>query len=106
MAKINGRKAAETIAQRIDFTSHGALSARTYAPTDFAPNFYGSQLPREHRDALFAALKAGPVYVVFSYETPIAWFSKHDITWHKPDVKYSMTTSHHQSRCPRDGQKG
>jgi len=96
--KINGHKAAPYIAQRIDFTSHGALSSRTYTSDDFAPNYYGGQLPREHLDALIAAHKAGTVYVVFSYETPIAWYSEHNNTWTIPNVKYSITTTQHQGQ--------
>jgi len=96
--KINGHKAAPYIAQRIDFTSHGALSSRTYTSDDFAPNYYGGQLPREHLDALIAAHKAGTVYVVFSYETPIAWYSYATETWTIPNVKYSITTTQHQGR--------
>ncbi len=47
-----------------------------------------------------AALKAisGPVYVVYSYGTPIAWHvacGRND--WTVPDVRYSVTTSHHLS---------
>lgn len=38
-------------------------------------------------------------YVIFSYGTPIAWHLLNG-DWVKPNVKYSPTTSKHQSRCP------
>lgn len=40
----------------------------------------------------------GPVYVVWSYATPIAWHAASGVNdWMMPDVRYSNTTSHHQS---------
>jgi len=36
----------------------------------------------------------GPVFVVFSYRTPIAWWCGD--TWTMPTVKYSATTTNHQ----------
>jgi len=35
-------------------------------------------------------------YVVYSYETPIAWYT-HGVGWTVPKVKYSATTARHQS---------
>lgn len=37
-----------------------------------------------------------PVYVVYSYDTPIAW-RRPGGPWRRPEVRYSVTTSHHQS---------
>ena len=37
-------------------------------------------------------------YVVYSYETPIAWLLK-DGTVIVPNVRYSNTTTNHQSLC-------
>lgn len=39
--------------------------------------------------------KHGKLYVVYSYDTPIAW-GPLDGDLYVPDVKYSMTTSKHQ----------
>lgn len=39
-------------------------------------------------------------YVVYSYATPIAWWSK-EHGWRMPDIKYSVTTSRHQSLVRR-----
>lgn len=35
-----------------------------------------------------------PVYTVFSYATPVSWFGRRG--WIVPDVRYSVTTTHHQ----------
>lgn len=45
---------------------------------------------------------SGQAYVVFSYDTPIAWNYDVDgvteeFTWVVPDVKYSVTTTNHQN---------
>lgn len=67
-------------------------------------NFHGSWggngttgwLPEPWRSKFLAAISATGTYVVLSYDTPIAWW---DATtgWVIPDVKYSPTTSRHQS---------
>lgn len=49
---------------------------------------------RLSREYLISVRKAD--YVVYSYGTPIAWHNEDG--WHMPDVKYSVTTSRHQSR--------
>ena len=36
-------------------------------------------------------------YIVYSYDTPIAWHSRRQ-GWVMPDVKYSNTTTRHQGR--------
>lgn len=42
-------------------------------------------------------LTGEPMFVVYSYATPIAfWTEAHG--WHKVDQKFSVTTSKHQSR--------
>jgi len=38
-----------------------------------------------------------PMYVVFSYSTPIAWWTERH-GWHKVEQKFSPTTSKHQGR--------
>lgn len=53
------------------------------------------QLPAEHRQGIGWA-----DYVVYSYQTPIAWHVSHgdDRYWVQPDVKYSATTTTHQGK--------
>lgn len=55
------------------------------------------QLPQEYQIQLKDAYADNMVYVVYSYQTPIAWSKcdgKHE--WVIPPVLYSVTTSHHQ----------
>ncbi len=49
---------------------------------------------------LYDALRASePVYVVFSYDTPIAWLSwgNEGYVWTMPEHRYSATTTAHQN---------
>lgn len=65
-----------------------SLDTFGYLPRDFRERF------ERERDGV------GIDYVVFSYDTPIAWH-RIDWTWVRPEVKYSPTTSLHQGCCPR-----
>jgi hypothetical protein len=49
-------------------------------------------LPKEWQDTFY---DDDPDYVVYSYETAIAWHGNRG--WIVPDVKYSLTTTRHQS---------
>ncbi len=79
------------IRHRQAFTTHGALWGRP-GP---APRAYGGYLPAEYRAEAREA-----VYVVYSYSTPIGWENP-DGTVTIPDVKYSVTTSKHQTQARR-----
>lgn len=92
----NVRNTMRAIAQSEDFRA-SALSARTDRP-----GYYGSfgSLPED----LIQLLEADrPAYIVFSYETPIAWYAVRDgaDVLVVPDCKYSVTTSRHQSLVRR-----
>lgn len=74
-----------------DFECHGALRGIT-EPGEFFPN----RLPYAYA-GLFNRTKDQIVYVVLSYETPIAWvLVGGEVVI--PDVTYSVTTSRHQNR--------
>jgi hypothetical protein len=96
MHKVNQRQAVEMIRTRAAFEA-SALSGRY---VDAGEASLGS-LPDPER-ALFreAERKADALgrrlYVVFSYQTPIAWVMGDEVTI--PSVRYSLTTSRHQSR--------
>lgn len=62
------------------------------------PHF--GRLPEKWQEQFIADREIGINYVIFSYGTPIAWHLT-DGTWVKPNVKYSPTTSKHQSRIPK-----
>ena len=59
-------------------------------------SFYVGQLPSRFRAAYEATAFHAHQFVVYSYDTPIAWRLS-DGSWSVPDTKYSMTTSRHQS---------
>lgn len=77
-----------TLRNREEFKTGGAL----WGQVPFPNNVARGQLPREYWDASNEA-----VYVVYSYVTPIAWENA-DGSWTTPVVKYSVTTSRHQSK--------
>lgn len=56
------------------------------------------RLPEEWCIKLNEDIKDNDVFVIYSYATPIAW-SKCDgnLEWVIPNVKYSSTTTNHQS---------
>lgn len=98
MPKISSRSTAlpDMIAQRVPFQTYGALMAISRSENavgKYLP-FTGS-LPQEF---IPSAEKAS--YVVFSYSTPIAWWSRED-GWTVPATKYSRTTSTHQGKLYR-----
>ena len=95
MEKVSSSKAMELIRSLTPFQTYGALRATlddfdaTEADYRFKPykdEFYS--LPR-------------PTYVVWSYRTPIAWYTNGK--WVKPNVRYSTTTSKHQGKVPAHG---
>jgi len=55
------------------------------------------RLPMIYRDILTEQCKRGYVrYIIFSYNTPIAW-ALFGGKWEIPDVRYSKSTTHHQN---------
>lgn len=74
-----------------DFTTSGALSAKATPNGAVRGGYTLGHLPRE-----FHASVADADFIVYSYATPIAWRTQGQ--WHIPNVKYSATTSRHQSR--------
>jgi hypothetical protein len=81
------------LAERAPFTSHGAMRAHEFALSSTG------RLPMEWVET-YRADRDGPgiSYVVYSYQTPIAWV-RNDGHVVIPDVGYSVTTSRHQGLC-------
>lgn len=76
---------------RSPFRTHGSM----HGTTD--PIGHG-RLPREFWSSFDAATHGNATgYAVYSYATPIAWWSPED-GWTMPEVRYSVTTSKHQGR--------
>lgn len=75
------------------FESHGAMAAYDYTP------IRTGRLPEEWVDAYRSDRESpGISYVVYSYNTPIAWVRVDGRTI-VPDVGYSVTTTRHQRLC-------
>lgn len=89
MPKISTRdahKIAKAIANGEDFETHGALSGRSGRFTAWS----AGRLPSQYVDGFLAS-----DYALFSYATPIAYRTNGE--WVVPEVRYSVTTSRHQS---------
>ena len=87
--RVTNNAAAPLIGKREPFTNHSGSFRGERAPyVDTA----WSRLPSEWAD--IARETDGVDYVVFSYNTPIAWH--HANGWTIPEAKYSVTTSKHQ----------
>lgn len=84
----------EFIAARVDFKTGGALRGENRTPGQYDYTGY----LRERTDDATVERFAQSSYAVWSYQTPIAWWSEAD-GWTIPDVSYSVTTSHHQGRA-------
>lgn len=78
-----------TLRNREAFKTGGALQG---GPEPLQGYPVKGSLPEEFYDSVNHA-----VYTVYSYDTPIAWENA-DGTWTTPAVKYSVTTSRHQSK--------
>lgn len=89
MNRVGNHEAHAYIARHEEFTSH-TKSFRGVVERRNAWSSVG-MLPPSMKHGLDDA-----IYVVYSYNTPIAWFSGG--TWYYPEVKYSRTTTHHQSQ--------
>lgn len=72
-----------------DFDCNGTLRGTHKVHQSFG------QMPQEYGRQYLDAQGAVDFYAVYSYDTPIAWFSNG--AWFVPPVKYSPTTSRHLS---------
>ena len=90
--RISNADATPYINNRINFIGsnfYGVIQSPDHKPIDFRNYGYLDTL-------LIAELnKDEPSFIIYSYNTPIAWFGK--VGWVIPSVKYSSTTSRHQS---------
>lgn len=89
---VSTRDAGEYIATRRTFNTHGSLSGGYM-------NAGIGRLPENRHTSFYRAIDADDFYAVYSYGTPIAWYSHG--TWVVPTVKYSATTSRHQGIVKR-----
>lgn len=86
----NLRKA---LSEHLPFKTSGALRGEQVNGIVYAASVKGQLNDAEDRQFFIDAHDI--VYVVYSYDTPIAWV-KRDGTVHIVDQKFSVTTSKHQ----------
>ena len=89
MKKIRTGDSDGPIAKCEPFKTYGALSGEWEA----VPYEHGA-LPEPYLTQFRASFGGDHVYVVRSYDTPIAWCKEGE--WTIPDVQYSSTTTNHQ----------
>lgn len=97
--KATRNNADQFITARQDFKTSGALSGHNRNPGYEYSGYLESKTDRATVERFHAS-----EYAVFSYQTPIAWWSEAK-GWERPEVTYSPTTSHHQGKCPRTGRE-
>lgn len=82
------------VASLTEFCGNSSLAGLRVTPATVSFGY----LPREFANELAERVRVGAVgYVVYSYGTPIAWRDDAREHWVIPDVKYSRTTSKHQT---------
>jgi hypothetical protein len=96
--KATRNNADQFIRARQDFKTGGALRGANRTPGAYESTGY----LRDRTDDETVKRFQDSSYAVWSYATPIAWWSEAD-GWERPEVSYSPTTSHHQGKCPRTG---
>lgn len=92
------------LAKLVPFNSQGAMWARRYDGTRSVerlgnyPDDFSSFMERIYTPDGDEFVTVGPLYVVYSYNTPIAWvIGRGEVK--VPDHRYSVTTTHHQNMC-------
>lgn len=89
----DSRAIAEAIRDRVPFKTYGSFSGEWHT--------YGTgRLDSHECDRYYAEVATagiGEAYVVYSYATPIAWWTP-EHGWHKVTQRFSVTTSKHQGR--------
>lgn len=94
MKKISSRSRdlPNMIASREDFETYGALRGGWH---DKGRYFYTGALTNTYDRAVLNRDRAHIEYIVWSYSTPIAWWSQR-YGWHKVRQTFSVTTGRHQ----------
>lgn len=83
------------ILDRQEFLTRGNSISALICSRQVLEGSLGELPDQDVADLRHAALEHGPVYVVFSYSTPIAWALPTGAL-HIPPVHYSHATSEHQ----------
>ncbi|MGH3878087.1 MAG: hypothetical protein ACRDSK_13740 [Actinophytocola sp.] len=91
MKRVRNRDAGNLIGEREEF--YGSHFSGTIERDAWGTGMLEGPELTDYRDAF----KGGPVYVVRSYATPIAWTpATGPLSWTVPTTTYSPTTTQHQ----------
>jgi hypothetical protein len=97
MKQVNQRDAIYYIENRLDFR---ASALEGWEGTASRQSAKTGRLNQLEGDKLLSTADTGTIdYVVFSYDTPIAWHSAEG--WYVVEQKFSVTTSKHQNLVRR-----
>jgi hypothetical protein len=101
MTTVTNREAVAAIYNGEPFRNSGKSFRADYA--HYAWQVSTGRMPADACQMLTQAVAraaelGAPLYVVYSYATPIAWALEGELLT-VPDVRYSVTTSRHQSLC-------
>lgn len=96
MAMRSGKRAVQIGIDNLRDFTQASMRGQTYSSGAWLST---GRLPEEYKACLRAV--QGPVYVIYSYATPIAWTrippqGDDKPVWQIPDVTYSATTNDHQ----------
>lgn len=97
------RQIIETSIDRKSPFDRGNVSGKWEGADQFKYSSLIAELPKEFVKVLSKHSKGTDLFVVYSYQTPIAWFalsdsdSDGDNTWYYVDHVYSRSTTSHQS---------
>lgn len=106
------RDVGAAVNERLDFNASNMRGRNVKSDVmPESPNYYypecthpgdvqGCSWGRMDRDDRTALRNDRPTYIVWSYSTPIMWWSEAS-GWVVPNIKYSSTTSHHQTYALR-----
>lgn len=96
--KIQTRRIMQNAVDTCKSFIRGNLSAKVFNQGEYLNHNQIGQLEDFLADQLNGRITDGSVYVVYSYQTPIGWCNTDGSpNWFIPDVKYSISTTHHQS---------
>ena len=90
--KGKGKRAIQAAVDHRTEFNHGTLSARRIEHMT-----YGHMVPELGRSLAVEIAVNGSAFVIFSYRTPIAWWTSEGDGWVVPDARYSVTTTNHQN---------
>lgn len=93
MKPVSNREARIFITKRKPFVNHTGSFRGT---VHYGEPIYTGLMPHanDERDALMTDNEFGNIeYIVWSYDTPIAWYNRRTGKWTRTAYKYSATTS-------------